>query len=131
MLALLLLPFRCLATVNVLWLFLTFAWVGLQCVIMVFLYHTHLLLYSVSVLSQCIYVSFRVKLFIVLVTQGDTLNVQVHYAYVFRSLNGRIFYMLSYQFRIASPHSVHRKHTQVCLGCTYIMMLSVFLLIRV
>ena len=85
MFALLLLCFSCLRTVNVLWLFLTFAWVGLQCVIMVFPNHTHLLLDSVSMLSQCIYVSFRVKSFILLVTQGDTLNVQVHYAYVFRS----------------------------------------------
>ena len=34
----------CLATVNVLWLFLTVPWVaGLQCVIVVFSYHTHLL----------------------------------------------------------------------------------------
>ena len=30
-------------TVNVLWLFLTVAWVGLRCVIVVFSDHTHLL----------------------------------------------------------------------------------------
>ena len=41
--ALLLLSFRCLATVNVWWLFLTVPWVGLQCVNVVFPDHTHLL----------------------------------------------------------------------------------------
>ena len=41
--ALLLLPFGCLVTVNVLWLFLREAWVGLHCVIVVFPYLTHLL----------------------------------------------------------------------------------------
>ena len=40
---LLLLSYRCLVTVNVLWLFLTMPWVGLQCVIVVFPDHTHLL----------------------------------------------------------------------------------------
>ena len=41
--ALLLLSYRCIATVTVLWLFLTVSWVGLQCVIVVFPDHTHLL----------------------------------------------------------------------------------------
>ena len=41
--ALLLLSYRCLVTVNVLWLFLTVPWVGLQHVIAVFPHHTHLL----------------------------------------------------------------------------------------
>ena len=41
--ALLLLYYRCLVTVNVLWLFLTVPRVGLQCVIVVFSDHTHLL----------------------------------------------------------------------------------------
>ena len=40
--ALLLLSYRCIVTINVLWLFLTWPWVGIQCVIMVFPYHTHL-----------------------------------------------------------------------------------------
>ena len=35
---LLLLSFRCLVTVNVLWLFLTVPWVGLQCIIEVLFY---------------------------------------------------------------------------------------------
>ena len=39
--ALLLLSYRCLVTVNVLWLFLTVPRVGLQCVIVVFPDHTH------------------------------------------------------------------------------------------
>ena len=41
--ALLLLSYRCIVTINVLWLFLTEPWVGLQCVIVVFPDHTHLL----------------------------------------------------------------------------------------
>ena len=41
--ALLFLFFRCLVTVNVLWLPLKVPWVGLLCVIVVFPYHTHLL----------------------------------------------------------------------------------------
>ena len=40
---LLLLSFRCLVTVNVMWLFLTVPWVGLQCVIVLSPDHTHLL----------------------------------------------------------------------------------------
>ena len=36
--ALLLLSFRCLVTVNFLWLFLTVPWIGLQCVIVVLSY---------------------------------------------------------------------------------------------
>ena len=41
--ALLLLSYRCVVTVNVLWLFITLPWVGSQFVIVVFLDHTHLL----------------------------------------------------------------------------------------
>ena len=44
---LLLLSFRCLVTVNVLWLFLTLRWLGLLCVIVVFPDRTHLLFVSV------------------------------------------------------------------------------------
>ena len=43
LIALLLLSYRRIVTINVLWLFLTVPWVGLQCVIMVFPDHTHLL----------------------------------------------------------------------------------------
>ena len=39
--ALLLLSYECLATVNVLWLFLKVPWVGLQSVIVLFPDHTH------------------------------------------------------------------------------------------
>ena len=42
--ALLLLSYRCIVTINVLWLFLTVPWIGLQCVIVVFPDHTHLLI---------------------------------------------------------------------------------------
>ena len=41
--ALLVLSYRCIVTINFLWLFLTMPWVGLRCVIVVFLNHTHLL----------------------------------------------------------------------------------------
>ena len=41
--ALFLLSYRCIVTINVLWLFLTVPWVGLQCVVVVFPDHTHLL----------------------------------------------------------------------------------------
>ena len=41
--ALLLLSYICIVTINVLWLFLTVPWVGLQYVIVVFTDHTHLL----------------------------------------------------------------------------------------
>ena len=39
--ALLLLSYRCIVTINALWLFLTVPWVGLQCMIVVFPDHTH------------------------------------------------------------------------------------------
>ena len=41
--ALLLLSYTSIVTMNVLWLFLAVPWVGLQCVIVVFSDHTHLL----------------------------------------------------------------------------------------
>ena len=41
--ALLLLSYRCIVTISVLWLFLMVPWVGLECVIVVFPDHTHLL----------------------------------------------------------------------------------------
>ena len=47
--ALLLLSYRCFVTLNVLWLFLTVPWVGLQYVIVVFPDHTHLLFSSAVV----------------------------------------------------------------------------------
>ena len=40
--ALLLSSYRCIVTINVLWLYLTVRWVGLQCVIVVFRDDTHL-----------------------------------------------------------------------------------------
>ena len=41
--ALLLLSYRCIVTIHVVWLFLTVPWIGLQWVIVVFPNHTHLL----------------------------------------------------------------------------------------
>ena len=48
--ALLLLSYRCIVTINVLWLFLTVPWVGMQCVIVVFPDHTHLLFDNLNLL---------------------------------------------------------------------------------
>ena len=41
--ALLLLSYRCIVAINVMWLFLTAPWIGLQCVIVAFPNHTRLL----------------------------------------------------------------------------------------
>ena len=49
--ALQLLPYRCIVTINVMRLFLAVPWVAMQCVILVFPYHTHFL--------QCIQCSPR------------------------------------------------------------------------
>ena len=48
LITLFLLSFRCLVTVNVLWLFLMVPLVYLQCVIVIFPDHAHLLFYSFS-----------------------------------------------------------------------------------
>ena len=50
--ALLLLSYICIITVNVLWLILTVPWVGLPCVIVVFPDHTHLLFETLRCLAQ-------------------------------------------------------------------------------
>ena len=50
--ALLLLSYRCIVTINVLWLILTLPWVGLQYVIVVFPDHTHLLVYLLLVINS-------------------------------------------------------------------------------
>ena len=44
--ALLLLSYICIFTINDMWLFLTVPWVRLQCVIVVFADHTHLFFYT-------------------------------------------------------------------------------------
>ena len=53
--ALLLVSNRCIVIINVLWLVLTMPSVGLQCVIMVFPDHTHLLffVYNLYFLPHC------------------------------------------------------------------------------
>ena len=48
---LLLLSCRCIATISVLWLFLTVPWVGLQYVILVFPDHTHFL--ELMLVARC------------------------------------------------------------------------------
>ena len=54
LIALLLLSYRCIVTINVMWLFLTVPWDGLQYVIVVFPDHTHLLLKSKALYRHCI-----------------------------------------------------------------------------
>ena len=51
--ALLLLSYRCSDTINVLWLFLTVTWVGLQCMIVAFPDHTDLLLKILLMCTIC------------------------------------------------------------------------------
>ena len=50
--ALLLLSYRCIVTINILWLFLTVQWVGLQSVIVVFCDHTHFFKQGLMCLAQ-------------------------------------------------------------------------------
>ena len=52
--ALLVLSYRCIVTINVLWLFLMVPWVGLLYVIVVFPDHTHLL-FAVKDFSMNVY----------------------------------------------------------------------------
>ena len=49
----LLLSYRCIVTMNVLWFFLTVPWVGLQYVIVVFSDHTHLLFQLQKLIFDC------------------------------------------------------------------------------
>ena len=50
---LILLWYRCLVTANVMWLFFKVPWVGLQCVIVVFPDHTHLLFGVTTIVRLC------------------------------------------------------------------------------
>ena len=54
MVALLLLSYRCIVTINVVWLFPTVPWVGLQCMIVVFPDRTHLIFLSYYLSGQII-----------------------------------------------------------------------------
>ena len=54
--ALLLLSYGCLVTVNVLWLFPTVLCVGLQCLIVVFPYHTHFFICIFYLLSDILFI---------------------------------------------------------------------------
>ena len=61
--ALLLLFYKCIVTINVLWLFLTVPWVGLQCVIVVFPDHTHLL-FNLDSATITTLVRYLIRLFV-------------------------------------------------------------------
>ena len=68
--ALLFLSYRsCIVTINVLWLFLTVPWVGLQYAIVVFPDHTHLLIGSFVVFQE-IQTSIAKKPYISVIFQG-------------------------------------------------------------
>ena len=58
--ALLVLSYRCIATINVLWLFFAVTCVGLQCVIVVFPDHSHLRFYQYIVMGHLKYGYLRV-----------------------------------------------------------------------
>ena len=67
------LSYRCLVTVNVLWLFLTAPPVGLKCVILVFPDHSHLLFYSLKYCEPAYtYFAFCLSLF---VSIADDVNI--------------------------------------------------------
>ena len=72
--ALLLLSYRCIVTINVMWLCLTALWVGLQCVIVVFPDHTHLLLNTDSidfeVLGCALSATGSLVLFLIILNKG-------------------------------------------------------------
>ena len=51
--ALLLLSYRCIVIINVLWFFLKVRWIGLQCVIVIFPYHTHFF-FVTAILCVCL-----------------------------------------------------------------------------
>ena len=55
--------YRCLVTFGALWLFLTVLWVGLQCVIVVFPDHTHLLFSYSSIILIKIQQKSRTEVF--------------------------------------------------------------------
>ena len=58
--ALLLLSYICIVTINVMWLFLAVPWVGLQYVVVVVPDHTHLLFKNTSFLSGVDWMSEQV-----------------------------------------------------------------------
>ena len=62
--ALLLLSHRCIVTINVLWLFLKAPWLRLQCAIVVFAFHTHLL-FDTCVKSSCTVYVYRDRISLV------------------------------------------------------------------
>ena len=49
------LSYRCIVTINVLCLFLVVSWVGLQCVIVVFPDHSHLLFCNIQLVGFCLF----------------------------------------------------------------------------
>ena len=73
--ALLLLSYRCIFTIIVMWPFLMEPWVGLQCVIVVFPDHTHLLLDERF--SLCETCKFRAEIWLVKYIQAPVPDVTV------------------------------------------------------
>ena len=69
MVALLLLSYRCIVTINALWLFLMVPWVGLWCIIVVFPDHTHIFVnfqyhnFVVDAFSMQLFLQFCTDLF--------------------------------------------------------------------
>ena len=76
--ALLLLSYRCIVTINVLWLFLKVLWVGLQCVIVVFPDHTHLPLDTSKFRRSVIVVDFTITPIIII-------------KYTYRSVSNKVY----------------------------------------
>ena len=72
--ALRLLFYRCIVVVNDLWLFLTGLWVGLQCVIVVFPDHTHLLLEEMCIKNTTPFSQFNLRLSTITRSSAFSLN---------------------------------------------------------
>ena len=80
--ALLLFSYRCIVAINVLWLFLTVPWVGLQYVFLVFPDHTHLLFVTVSALWPFFMVSWVGLQCVIVVFPDHTHLLFIHFAVV-------------------------------------------------
>ena len=111
--ALLLLSYNCIVTINVLWLFLTVLWVGLQCLIVIFPDHTHLLFVPQRGTTDAIIVVSQM--------QEKCLAVNKHINMAFLALEKaficvlRIFILWELR-KLCYPGSEHQCHVCVVYG---------------
>ena len=89
---LLLLSYRCIITINVLWLFLVVPWVGLQCVIVVFPDHTHFLNKFNTDNNKCVLFRHCPTFFIIICCSGNYVSHQILYVLGCQSITTRSRY---------------------------------------